>query len=85
MNFQRTLSVSGFLASFSSTSTLLKKSEKVKSVFLLIFLVEKCRNCGVERENFLKILWKSEIPPRFFSHSVESDLFEKVEIHFMPL
>ncbi len=67
----------------SSTMPLLKKSEKVKNQKRRICAVELCRNCGVERENFLKILWK--IPCVLFSfHSLWNRIFVK-KWNFFPL
>jgi len=59
-----------------STLPLLRKSAKVKSFSPAFFAVEMCRNCGVERENFLKILWKIP-PPEISFHSLWNAVFVK--------
>jgi hypothetical protein len=44
--------------------------------------VKKCRNCGVEMEKFLKILWKLSLLCFNISQAVKFASPEKVEIIF---
>lgn len=78
----KTYLFSDFFPLDSSTMRVLRKSEKVKNIIPVKLHVELCRNCGVERENFLKIWWKTFRQHPHFSHSVELHIFEKVEIQF---
>ncbi len=66
MKIPKTNGSTDFFNSFSSTHRLLKKSEKVKNNRFCFFFVELWGNCGVEREKFLKNMWKNFDSAIFF-------------------
>ncbi len=85
MKLSRTHVFSGKLPPDSSTMRLWRKSEKVEIKTAEKSSVKKFGNCGVEREKLWRILWNSNPLRSSFSHSVESEILEKVEIYFRTL
>ncbi len=83
MKLQTFCDVPCFFRGNSSTLPFGRKSAKVQNLCGGFFAVEMCRNCGVEREKFLKILWKNR-RRTFYFHSLWNQIFLKKWKYLTP-